>query len=225
MKKVMKLCMVGIVSISVLGACSFGKTEEPRNGAVIIGEEQQLKEIVNQHKSDVKSNDLYKVKRAESDGKQVLIMDRKTAEGVMEKGVFRETDDEGVTSSGPITSLPTIPKGKVMMFTSNKNKETKEIKVNGKKINVKYENDISLGRERTSTYEDIILIVDATTFKDIPGTETYMEVLHFNKSYGENKSFDGDDAEAKQAWNEWEKFTKDMKEQVNSFDTVSIIKK
>ncbi|NWK71705.1 hypothetical protein HWX41_22175 [Bacillus paramycoides] len=225
MKKVIKLCMSGIVSISVLGACSFGKTEEPRNGAVIIGEEQRLKEIVNQHKSDIKSNDLYKVKRAESDGKQVLIMDQKTAEGVMKKGVLRKTDDQGVTSEGPITSLPTIPKGKVVMFTSNKDKEKKEIKVNDKKIKVQYEDDISLGRNRTSTYEDIVLIVDAPTFKDLPGTETYMEVLHFNKSYGENKPFNGDDAEANQTWNEWSKFTKDMKEEVNSFDTVSIIKK
>ncbi|MGR3775896.1 lipoprotein BA_5634 family protein [Bacillus paramycoides] len=225
MKKVIKLCMVGIVSISVLGACSFGKTEEPRNGAVLIGEEQPLKEIVNQHKSDIKSNDLYKVKRAESDGKQVLIIDQKTAEGVMKKGVLRKTDHQGPTSEGPITSLPTIPKGKILMFTSNKDKEMKEIKVNDKKIKVQYEDDISLGRVRASTYEDIILLVDAATYKDVPGTETYMEVLHFNKSYGENKSFNGDDAEAMQAWNEWEKFTKDMKEQVNSFDTVSIITK
>ncbi|MGN4446721.1 lipoprotein BA_5634 family protein [Bacillus cereus group sp. MYBK79-1] len=225
MKKVMKLCMVGIVSISVLGACSFGKTEEPRNGAVIIGEEQRLKDIVAQHKSEIKSNDLYKIKRAESDGKQVLIIDQKTAEGVMKKGVLRKTDHQGVTNDGPITSLPTIPKGKVVMFTSNRNKEIKEIKVNDKKINVQYEDDISLGRVRASTYEDIILIVDATTFKDLPGTETYMDILHFHKSYGENIAFNGDDAEAMQEWREWEKVTKDMKEQVNSFDTVSIIKK
>ncbi|MCM3200605.1 lipoprotein BA_5634 family protein [Bacillus cereus] len=237
MKKVIKLCMVGIVSISLLGACSFGKTEEPRNGAVIIGEEQRLKEIVNQHKSDIKSNDLYKVKRAETDikvkkenkviieKKQILIIDQQTAEGAMKKGVLRKTNHQGPTSEGPITSLPTIPKGKVVMFTSNKQKELKEIKVNDKKIDVQYEDDISLGRVRASTYEDIILLVDATTFKDLPGTETYMEVLHFNKSYGENKAYNGDDAEAMQAWNEWSKFTKDMKKEVTSFDTVSIIKK
>lgn len=237
MRKVIKLCMVGIVSISMLGACSFGKTEEPRNGAVLIGEEQQLKDIVNQHKSDIISNDLYQVKRAETNIKvkredkekiekqQVLIIDQKTAEGVMKKGLLRETNNGVPTSGGPITSLPTIPKGKVLMFTNNENKEIKEINVNDKKINVQYEDDISLGRGRNTAYEDIVLIVDATTFKDLPGTKTYMEVLHFNKSYGENKSFNGDDAEAKQAWNEWEKFTKDMKEQVNSFDTVSIIKK
>lgn len=98
MKKVIKLCMVGIVSISILGACSVEKTEDPRNGAVIIGEEQRLKEIVNQHKSEIKSNDLYKVKRAESDGKQVLIMNQKTAEGVMKNGILRKTDHRG----GPV---------------------------------------------------------------------------------------------------------------------------
>lgn len=44
MKKVMKVCMAGVVSISMLGACSFGKKEEPRNAALLIGEEQSLKE-------------------------------------------------------------------------------------------------------------------------------------------------------------------------------------
>ncbi|MGH0612519.1 lipoprotein BA_5634 family protein [Bacillus cereus] len=43
----------------------------------------------------MKSYDLYKVKRAESDGKQVLIMDKNTAEGVMKKGVLRKTDHGG----------------------------------------------------------------------------------------------------------------------------------
>ena len=37
MKKVMKVCMAGVVSISMLGACSFGKKEEPRNAALLIG--------------------------------------------------------------------------------------------------------------------------------------------------------------------------------------------
>ncbi|MGA5716765.1 lipoprotein BA_5634 family protein [Bacillus bombysepticus] len=55
--------------------------------------------MVSQHKSDIKSDDLYKVKRAEGDGKQVLIMDQKTAEGVMEKGVLRKTNHQGL----PIT--------------------------------------------------------------------------------------------------------------------------
>ncbi|HGA1022240.1 TPA: lipoprotein BA_5634 family protein [Bacillus cereus] len=237
MKKVIKLYIVGIVSISILGACSFEKTEEPRNGAVIIGEEQQLKDIVNKHKSDIISNDLYKVKRAETtikvkrknkeriEKKQILIIDQKTAEGVMEKGVLRKTNHQGVTNYGPITSLPAIPKGKVVMFTSNRDKEIKEIKVNDMKINVQYKDDISLGRSRNSAYEDMVLIADAITFKDLPGTETYMEILHFNKSYGENKSYNSDDAEAVQAWNKWVKFTKDMNENVNLFDTVSIIKK
>lgn len=75
MKKVMKVCMAGVVSISMLGACSFGKKEEPRNAALLIGEEQSLKEIVSQHKSEIKTNTLYKVKKAETGGKQLLIMD------------------------------------------------------------------------------------------------------------------------------------------------------
>lgn len=69
------------------------------------------------------------------------------------------------------------------------------------------------------------MIVDAATFKDLPGMETYMEVLHFNRSYGENKPFNIYNPEEMEKWSEWKKFTKDMREQVNSFNTVSIIKK
>ncbi len=226
MKKVMKVCMAGIVSISMLGACSFGKKEEPRNGALLIGEEQPLKEIVSQHKSDIKSNDVYQVKRTESNGKQVLIMNQKTAENVVKKGILRESDnDNGTNSSDPITSLPNIPKGKGVMFTNPKNKAINEITVNDKKINVRYESNTWLGHERTSNYEDIILVVDNATYKEVPVTETHMEILQFNKAYGEDKPFNRDDAEAMQKETEWTKLTKDMENQVNVFDTVSIIKK
>ncbi|NIE91181.1 hypothetical protein F3J09_10310 [Bacillus sp. Ab-1751] len=226
MKKVIKLCMVGIVSISLLGACSFGKKEEPRNGALLIGEEQPLKEIVVQNKSEIKSNDLYKVKRVESDGKQVLIMNPKTAESVVKKGILRESDnDTDTNSSDPIYSLPTIPKGKAVMFTRKKNKDIKEIKVNDKKIDVQYDKDVWIGHERTSDYEEVILIVDNETFNELPTTETNMEILQFNKSYGEDKPFNQDDAEAMQKETEFNKLTKAMKEQVDLIDTLSIIKK
>ncbi|PGS77496.1 hypothetical protein COC69_19735 [Bacillus cereus] len=226
MKKVMKLCIIGVVSISVLGACSFGKKEEPRNGAVLIGEEQPLKEIVAQNKGEIESNDLYKVKRAESDENQVLIMNQKTAEDIVKKGILRESDnDRDINSSDPIYSLPTIPKGKAMMFTRKKNKAIKEIKVNDKKIDVQYTKDVWIGHERTSDYEEVILIVDNATFNKLPITETNMEILQFNKTYGEDKVINKDDTEAMQKETEFNKVTKDMKEKVNSFDTVSIIKK
>ncbi|PGU12373.1 hypothetical protein COD21_05970 [Bacillus cereus] len=226
MKKTMKVCMAGIVSISMLGACSFGKKEEPRNGALLIGEEQSLKEIVKQHKDDIKSDDLYKVKRAENDGKQILILDQKTAENVVKKGILRESDnDRDLNSSNPITSLPTVPKGKAVMFTNQKNKDINKISVNDMKINTQYESNTWLGHERTSSYEDIILIVDNKTYKEVPVAETCMEILQFNKAYGEDKPFNRDDAEAMQKETEWMKVTQDMEKKVDVFDTVSIIKK
>ncbi|MEC3247988.1 lipoprotein BA_5634 family protein [Bacillus cereus] len=223
MKKAMKVCMAGIVSISMLGACSFGKKEEPRNGALLIGEEQPLKEIVNQHKSDIKSNDLYKVKRAENKGKQILIMNQKTAEDVVKKGILRESDnDRDLNSSDPITSLPNIQKEKAVMFTNPKNKAINEITLNDKKINVRYEGNTWLGHERTSSYEDMILIVDNATYKEVPVTETHMEILQFNKAYGEDKPYNADDVKAVQAQTEWAKLTKDMENQVSVLDIVSI---
>ncbi|UYO22521.1 lipoprotein BA_5634 family protein [Bacillus sp. 41-22] len=226
MKKVMKVCMAGVVSISMLGACSFGKKEEPRNAALLIGEEQSLKEIVSQHKSEIKTNTLYKVKKAETGGKQLLIMERKTAEKMVEIGVLRESDnDNEVWSSDPIKSLPSAPKGIAVLLASKKNKKIKELTINEKKIEVQYASDTWFGHYRNSDYEELIVIVDNTTFNQIPVNETSMEILHFNKSYGEDRPYNTDDVTAVQAETEWKKLTKTMGSQVDVLDAVSIIKK
>ncbi|HEK9102327.1 hypothetical protein KFD70_22930 [Bacillus pfraonensis] len=52
-----------------------------------------------------------------------------------------------------------------------------------------------------------------------------MGILQFNKSYGENKPFNADDAEAMQKEIEWKKFTKDIENRIHVLDSVSIIKK
>ncbi|PEK92848.1 lipoprotein BA_5634 family protein [Bacillus mycoides] len=226
MKKVMKVCVAGIVSISMLGACSFGKKEEPRNAALLIGGEQSLKGIVNQHKSEIKTNTLYKVKQAEIDGKQVLMMDQKTAKKMVGLGVLRESDnDDEVWSSDPIKSVPSVPKGKAVLLASKKNKKIKELTINEKKIDVQYASDTWFGHYRNPNYEELIVIVDNATFNQIPVNETSMEILHFNKSYGEDRPYNTDDVTAVQAETEWEKLTKTMGSQVDVLDAVSIIKK
>ena len=138
-----------------------------------MGEEQSLKEIVSQHKSEIKTNTLYKVKKAETGGKQLLIMERKTAEKMVEIGVLRESDnDNEVWSSDPIKSLPSAPKGKAVLLASKKNKKIKELTINEKKIEVQYASDTWFGHYRNSDYEELIVIVDNTTFNQIPVNET-----------------------------------------------------
>ena len=73
--------------------------------------------------------------------------------------------------------------------------------------------------------EELIVIVDNATFNQIPVNETSMEILHFNKSYGEDRPYNTDDVTAVQAETEWKKLTKTMGSQVDALDAVSIIKK
>ncbi|MGE7891049.1 lipoprotein BA_5634 family protein [Bacillus cereus] len=226
MKKVLSVCVAGIVSISMLGACSFGKREEPRNAALLIGEEQSLKDIVNQHKSEIKTNSFYKVKKAESDGKHVLIIDQKTAGKMVEIGVLRESDnDDDVWSSDPITSLPSVPKGKALLLASNKDKNIKQLTMNEKKIDVQYVSNTWFGHYRNGDYEELIAIVDNTTFNQIPVNESSLGILHFNKSYGEDRPYNSDDMKAVQAETEWKKIVNSMKDRVDVIDAVSILKK
>ncbi|MDZ4417347.1 lipoprotein BA_5634 family protein [Bacillus cereus] len=225
MKKVLKVCVAGVVSISMLGACSFGKREEPRNAALLIGEEHSLKDIANQHKSEIKTNAFYKVKKAESDGKHVLIMDQKTAGKMVEIGVLRESDnDNDVWSSDPIKSLPSVPKGKALLLASNKDKKIKELTINEKKIDVQYASNTWFGHYRNADYEDLIAIVDNSTFNQIPVNESSLGILHFNKSYGEDRPYDSDDMKAVQAETDWKKIVKSMKDQVDVIDAISILK-
>ncbi|MGQ4671903.1 hypothetical protein ACUIJ5_27860 (plasmid) [Bacillus toyonensis] len=51
MKKILSICGMGLLVISILGACSlFGGNKEPLNGFMLLGEEQALKKIEVEHK-------------------------------------------------------------------------------------------------------------------------------------------------------------------------------
>ncbi|WP_084783663.1 lipoprotein BA_5634 family protein [Paenibacillus sp. FJAT-26967] len=77
----------GGTDITVIGACSlFGKQEEPRNGMVVIGEEQPLKEFAEQNKTIIQTQEMFKIKTSDLNGKKALIMDKTTAEAIVKQG-------------------------------------------------------------------------------------------------------------------------------------------
>lgn len=131
----------------MLGACSlFGGNEQPLNGLMLLGEQQTLKTIEDKQKSEFKSVALYKVKRTESERKQVLVMDEKTAQKIVKTGIITESDNnEDMFGSKPIFSLPKITDIEALLFAHPKDKNIKAVELNGIKIKTKYEKNAWLG--------------------------------------------------------------------------------
>ncbi|MBW3496597.1 lipoprotein BA_5634 family protein [Bacillus sp. FDAARGOS_1420] len=227
MKKILSICGMGLLVISILGACSlFGGNKEPRNGLMLLGEQQALKKIETEHKKEIKSATFYKVKQEENNGKKMFIMNEKTAAGIVKRGILREKDnDDNMRNSTPISSLPKIKDKEALVFADPKHKDIKNVEVNGIKMQAKYENNSGFGFPRWDQQkEELLLVVDNATFQKIPSPEIDMSIVELNKTYGENKASSIDDIEAVQAQNEWEKLTKSIQDDVKSVIDISIMK-
>jgi hypothetical protein len=191
----------------MLGACSlFGTKDSPANGISIeVGaiNEQTRSSIIDSYKDITSSKDLYQLKEGTIDNNKLdiklptnfgdsmdtatsnlLFISRTTAEQMNKKGLIRERDNnEGLTSSVPLDSLPKIEKDETILFANKEYKDLKEITYDGKKMSTQYEGDVWLAPYRGGSNE-ILLIVDDTLFKEINGKEKIRQFLSFNKSFG-----------------------------------------
>ncbi|MGE7870784.1 lipoprotein BA_5634 family protein, partial [Bacillus paramycoides] len=114
----------------------------------------------------------------------LLFISRTTAEQMNKKGLIRERDNnEGLTSSVPIDSLPKIEKDETILFANKEYKDLKKLTFDEKKMNVQYKGDVWLSPYRGGS-NVILLIVDDTLFKEINGKEKTRQILSFNKSFG-----------------------------------------
>jgi len=225
MKKILSIYGIGLLVISIFGACSlFGGNEEPRNGLMLLGEQQTLKKIETEHKKEIKSTAFYKIKQAEYDGGQAVIMDKETAKKMMDRGILRKRDnDDDMISSAPLFSLPTSGKDEGILFANKDKKDVKNVDLNGTKVNVKYDSDTWFGHGRDK-FGKIIVIVDKDTFQKIPSAEIDMSIMELNKTYGKLGGHRTDDIEAVQALKEFEKLTKSIQGDVKSAFSISIMK-
>ncbi|WP_275052356.1 lipoprotein BA_5634 family protein [Brevibacillus laterosporus] len=82
MRKIINICVIAAVLFGVYLTFIY---KEPRNGILMLGDKQALQNIKNEHNSEIKSVDLYKVKTTKSDGTSIFIMDQKTSENVIKK--------------------------------------------------------------------------------------------------------------------------------------------
>ncbi|KWU65252.1 hypothetical protein AWW70_11180 [Bacillus mycoides] len=205
MKKRIGLLIVAGISITMLGACSlFGTKNSPANGISIeVGKinEQARNSIIDLYKDITTSQDLYQIKERTIDNNKLeiklptnfggdsatsnlLFISRTTAEQMNKKGLIRERDNnEGLTSSVSINSLPKIEKDETILFANKEYKDLKELTFDKKKMNVQYKGDVWLSPYRGGSNE-ILLIVDDTLFKEINGKEKTRQILSFNKSFG-----------------------------------------
>ncbi|MED1559794.1 lipoprotein BA_5634 family protein [Bacillus paramycoides] len=205
MKKRLRLLIVAGISITMLGACSlFGAKDSPANGISIeVGKinEQARNSIIDSYKDITTSKDLYQLKEGTIDNNKLniklpnnfggdsatsnlLFISRTTAEQMNKKGLVRERDNnEGLTSSVPIDSLPKIKKDETILFANKEYKDLKELTFGEKKMNVQYKGDVWLSPYRDGS-NVILLIVDDTLFKEINGKEKTRQILSFNKSFG-----------------------------------------
>jgi hypothetical protein len=189
----------------MLGGCSlFGAKDSPANGISIeVGEinEQARNSLIDLYKDITTSQDLYQLKEGTIDNNKLeiklptnfggdsatsnlLFISRTTAEQMNKKGLIRERDNnEGLTSSVSINSLPKIEKDETILFANKEYKDLKELTFDEKKMNVQYKGDVWLSPHRGGS-NIILLIVDDTLFKEINGQEKTRQILSFNKSFG-----------------------------------------
>lgn len=222
--KILSICGMGLLVMSILGACSlFGGNKEPSNGLMLLGEQQALKKIEVEHKKEIKSITFYKVKQEENNGKKLLIMNEKTGEDIAKRGILREKDDDdNMRNSTPLSSLPKIKDQEALIFADPKHKDIKKMEVSGTDIQTKYESNSYFGFPRDK--EALLLIVDDATFQKIPATEVDMGIVELNKTYGDNTAVDSRDKEAVQAQNELDKLKKSIQGDVKSVESISIMK-
>lgn len=76
MKKLVGIGLAAAISLGALSGCSL--LGEKANGLVLYGSEEQVQKITDQNKKEVKEKDFYKMKMTTLEGKQVLVMDKKT---------------------------------------------------------------------------------------------------------------------------------------------------
>ncbi|MGQ4671902.1 lipoprotein BA_5634 family protein (plasmid) [Bacillus toyonensis] len=164
------------------------------------------------------------MKQEENNGKKIFIMNEKTAEDIVKRGILREKDDDGyMRTSTPLSSLAKIKDKEALVFADPKHKDIKKVEVSGTEIQTKYESNSYFGFP-LGDKDELLLVVDNDTFQKISLPVVDMSIVELNKTYGENKTVDSSDIEAVQAQNEFEKLRKSMQGDVKRVLPISIMK-
>ncbi|AJH60962.1 hypothetical protein bcere0016_46580 [Bacillus cereus 95/8201] len=186
MKKLVGIGLAAAISFGVLSGCSL--LGEKANGFVLYGTEEQVTQIADKNKKEVKEKDFYKMKMTTLDGKKVLVMDKKTGEELVKKELLSKVDAKDDTK--PLDKLPAVTTEQGVLFAKEK---VENATLDGAKL--KYEGNTIIGSGRT--YTDMYAIVDDATYSNVKGDEKSVGVLKFDKD--PSKEFPGkNDVESSQ---------------------------
>ncbi|MGG3522193.1 lipoprotein BA_5634 family protein [Bacillus pseudomycoides] len=169
MKKLVGIGLAAAISFGALSGCSL--LGEKANGLVLYGTEQQVQQIADKNKTEVKEKDVYKMKLATLEGKKVLVMDKKTGEELVKKELLKKVENEDTKA---INKLPAVTADQGILFAKEK---VGNATIDGAKL--KYEGNTIIGDGRR--YVDMFAIVDDAAYGNVKGEEKSVGVLKFDK--------------------------------------------
>ncbi|HDR7890972.1 lipoprotein BA_5634 family protein [Bacillus toyonensis] len=170
MKKLVGIGLAAAISFGALSGCSL--LGEKANGFVLYGSEEQVTQIADKNKKEVKEKDFYKMKLTTLEDKKVLVMDKKTGEELVKKELLSKVDAKDDTK--PLDKLPAVTTEQGVLFAKNK---VENAKIDGAKL--KYEGNTIIGDGRS--YADMFAIVDDATYVNVKGEEKSVGILKFDK--------------------------------------------
>ncbi|MEN1938643.1 lipoprotein BA_5634 family protein [Paenibacillus sp. 102] len=169
MKKLVGIGLAAAISFGALSGCSL--LGEKANGLVLYGTEQQVEQIADKNKADVKEKNVYKMKLATLEDKKVLVMDKKTGEELVKKELIKKVEKEDTKA---IDKLPAVTADQGVLFAKEK---VENATIDGAKL--KYEGNTIIGDGRS--YADMFAIVDDAAYGNVKGEEKSVGVLKFDK--------------------------------------------
>ncbi|HFJ9287229.1 TPA: lipoprotein BA_5634 family protein, partial [Bacillus toyonensis] len=155
MKKLVGIGLAAAISFGALSGCSL--LGEKANGFVLYGSEEQVTQIADKNKKEVKEKDFYKMKLTTLEDKKVLVMDKKTGEELVKKELLSKVDAKDDTK--PLDKLPAVTTEQGVLFSKNK---IENATIDGAKL--KYEGNTIIGSGRA--YADMFAIVDDATYNN-----------------------------------------------------------
>ncbi|MEK4709316.1 lipoprotein BA_5634 family protein [Bacillus sp. FSL R10-2780] len=181
MKKLVGIGLAAAISFGALSGCSL--LGEKANGFVLYGTEEQVAQIADKNKKEVKEKDMYKMKLTTLEDKKVLVMDKKTGEELVKKELLKKVEKVGKDeNTKPLDKLPAVTADQGVLFAKDKVENTT---IDGAKLN--YEGNTIIGSGRA--YADMFAIVDDATYGNVKGEEKSVGVLKFDKD--PSKEFPG----------------------------------
>ncbi|MED0984663.1 lipoprotein BA_5634 family protein [Bacillus paramycoides] len=185
MKRTLTIFMLTIILLISFSACSKNNASFPANGVLIIGDENNISSIINRYKANTKENEIFSVKTGTFGKGKVLILNESTAQAMIKAKIFRKRDK--ISDSIPIDKLPNIPKDGSLLFTHEDEGTMKSIELEGREIPVIYDSNAWIGNTRNYGFQWYVIVAKNSVYKEIKANETNLQLLHLNKSLGDEK--------------------------------------